>query len=100
MEDYFSRVVYTGGHDLSAVAVFEGQVDLHLWRLIALIMSWTEVLQKWKTTLFCGPQIPQDPFVVNGRLCPELVNQIQSALALGDNEEGRQYSRMSMPASL
>ena len=42
--------------------------------------------------LWSSPVIPQDPFVVNGRLCPELVNQIQSAfLALGDNEEGRQY---------
>lgn len=30
LEDYFSRVVYTGGHDLSAVAVLEGQVDFGL----------------------------------------------------------------------
>ena len=94
LEDYFSRVVYTGGHDLSAVAVFEGQVDaafVATHRLDNVLDRGIAKMEDY-VVLWSSPVIPQDPFVVNGRLCPELVNQIQSAfLALGDNEEGRQY---------
>lgn len=94
LEDYFSRVVYTGGHDLSAVAVFEGQVDaafVATHRLDNVLDRGIAKMEDY-VVLWSSPVIPQDPFVVNGRLCPDLVNQIQSAfLALGDNEEGRQY---------
>ncbi|MBT7221900.1 MAG: PhnD/SsuA/transferrin family substrate-binding protein [Marinovum sp.] len=42
--------------------------------------------------LWSSPVIPQDPFVVNGRLCQEIIDQIQGAfLALADNQEGRKY---------
>lgn len=42
--------------------------------------------------LWTSPVIPQDPFVVNGDLCPELIEQItQAFLTLGDSEEGRKY---------
>jgi len=94
LEDYFSRVVYTGGHDLSAVAVFEGQVDaafVATHRLDNVLERGIAKMEDY-VVLWSSPVIPQDPFVVNGRLCSEIIDQIQSAfLALSDNEEGRQY---------
>lgn len=94
LEDYFSRVVYTGGHDLSAVAVFEGQVDaafVATHRLDNVIDRGIATMEDY-VVLWSSPVIPQDPFVVNGRLCPELIDQIQGAfLSLGESEEGRQY---------
>ena len=94
VEDYFSRVVYTGGHDLSAVAVFEGQVDaafVATHRLDNVLDRGIAKMEDY-VVLWSSPVIPQDPFVVNGRLCSEIIDQIQGAfLALSENEEGRQY---------
>ncbi|WP_299841774.1 phosphate/phosphite/phosphonate ABC transporter substrate-binding protein [uncultured Roseovarius sp.] len=94
LEDYFSRVVYTGGHDLSAVAVFEGQVDaafVATHRLDNVLDRGIAKMEDY-TVLWSSPVIPQDPFVVNGRLCPEIIDQIQNAfLNLSESEEGRQY---------
>ena len=94
LEDYFSRVVYTGGHDLSAIAVIEGQVDaafVATHRLDNVIDRDLATMDDY-VVLWSSPVIPQDPFVVNGNLCPELIDNIQKAfLTLGDSEEGRQY---------
>ena len=94
LEDYFSRVVYTGGHDLSAVAVFEGQVDaafVATHRLDNVLERGIAAMDDY-VVLWSSPVIPQDPFVVNGRLCPEIIEQIQNAfLSLGDSEDGLQY---------
>lgn len=94
LEDYFSRVVYTGGHDLSAVAVIEGQVDaafVATHRLDNVIDRDLAAMEDY-VVLWSSPVIPQDPFVVNGNLCPEVIENIQKAfLTLGDSEEGRAY---------
>jgi len=94
LEEYFSRVVYTGGHDLSGVAVIEGQVDAAFVATHRLDNVIDRDLAKMDdyTVLWSSPVIPQDPFVVNGKLCKEIVDQIQGAfLALSENEEGRKY---------
>lgn len=94
LEDYFSRVVYTGSHDLSGVAVIEGQVDsafVATHRLDNVLERGLAKMEDY-VVLWSSPVIPQDPFVVNGRLCPEIIEQLQNAfLTLGDSEEGRQY---------
>lgn len=94
LEDYFSRVVYTGGHDLSGVAVIEGQVDaafVATHRLDNVLERGIATMDDY-VVLWSSPVIPQDPFVVNGRMCPEIIEQIQNAfLTLGDSEEGREY---------
>ncbi|RKF17103.1 phosphate/phosphite/phosphonate ABC transporter substrate-binding protein [Roseovarius spongiae] len=94
LEDFFSRVVYTGGHDLSAVAVLEGQVDaafVATHRIDNVIDRDLATMDDY-TVLWTSPVIPQDPFVVDGRLCDELVDKIRDAfLTLGDTEEGRTY---------
>ncbi|WP_282606206.1 phosphate/phosphite/phosphonate ABC transporter substrate-binding protein [Pelagibius sp. Alg239-R121] len=94
LEDYFSRVVYTGGHDLSAVAVIEEQVDaafVATHRLDNVIDRGLAKMEDY-VVLWSSPVIPQDPFVVNGDLCDEIVGQIQKAfLTLSDSEDGRKY---------
>ncbi len=94
LEDHFSRVVYTGGHDLSAIAVLEGQVDIAFvatHRLDNVIDRGLAKMEDYNL-IWSSPVIPRDPFVVSGQLCDELVGQITEAfLTLGDNEEGQEY---------
>lgn len=94
LEDHFSRVVYTGGHDLSAIAVMEGQVDVAFvatHRLDNVIDRGLATMEDYNL-IWSSPVIPQDPFVVSGKLCDDLVAQITDAfLTLGETEEGRKY---------
>ncbi len=94
LEDYFSRVVYTGGHDLSAVAVFEGQVDaafVATHRIDNVLDRGLATMEDY-TVLWSSPVIPQDPFVVSGNLCPDLIEKIQRAfLTLDQSDTGREY---------
>ncbi len=94
LEDHFSRVVYTGGHDLSAIAVLEEQVDVAFvatHRLDNVIDRGLAKMEDYNV-IWSSPVIPQDPFVVSGKLCDDLVGQITNAfLTLGDSEEGKEY---------
>lgn len=94
LEDHFSRVVYTGGHDLSAIAVLEGQVDVAFvatHRLDNVIDRGLATMEDYNV-IWSSPVIPQDPFVVAGDLCDDLVDKITGAfLSLNESEEGRQY---------
>ena len=94
LEDHFSRVVYTGGHDLSAIAVLEEQVDVAFvatHRLDNVIDRGLATMEDYNV-IWSSPVIPQDPFVVSGKLCDDLVEQITNAfLTLGDSEEGKEY---------
>lgn len=94
LEDYFSRVVYTGGHDLSAVAVIEGQVDsafVATHRLDNVIDRGIAKMEDFRL-LWSSDLVPQDPFVMNSTLCPDLKAQIKEAfLTLGDTDEGQAY---------
>ncbi|MDA5095137.1 phosphate/phosphite/phosphonate ABC transporter substrate-binding protein [Aliiroseovarius sp. KMU-50] len=94
LEDHFSRVVYTGGHDLSAVAVIEGQVDVAFvatHRLDNVIDRGLAKMEDYNL-IWSSPVIPQDPFVVSGKLCDDLVDQISQAfLTLNESEAGREY---------
>ncbi len=94
LEEEFSRVVYTGGHDLSAMAVFEGQVDVAFVATHRLDNVIDRGLVKMEdfNVIWSSPVIPQDPFVVSGKLCDELVENItQAFLTLGETEDGREY---------
>lgn len=94
LEEEFSRVVYTGGHDLSAMAVFEGQVDVAFVATHRLDNVIDRGLVKMEdfNVIWSSPVIPQDPFVVSGKLCGDLVEKISQAfLTLGETEDGREY---------
>jgi phosphonate transport system substrate-binding protein len=94
LEAYFSRVVYTGGHDLSAVAVLEKQVDsafVATHRLDNVIDRDLAKVEDYRV-LWTSPLVPLDPFALSTHLCPELQEKIKIAfLSLDQNEEGRKY---------
>lgn len=94
LEDYFSRVVYTGGHDLSAVAVIQKQVDsafVATHRLDNVIDRGLAKPSDFRV-LWTSPMVPLDPFAYSSKLCPELKDKIKSAfLTLDQSDEGRKY---------
>ena len=94
LEKYFSKVVYTGGHDQSALAVKEGRVDdafVATHRLDNVIdrgLAKTEdyrVLWQWGI-------IPQDPMVYRTDLCEPIKAAIRDAfLTLHENPDAKPF---------
>lgn len=90
-DDFFGRVVYSGGHDLSTLAVKEGRVDaafVATHRFDNVIERGLANLDEfqviWKSVF-----IPQDPFVYRGDLCPPLKAAIRETfLTLHEGGEG------------
>jgi len=80
LEAYFSKVVYTGSHDKSAVAVHEGKADaafVATHRLDNVIQRGLakaeDFVVLWKSRL-----VPQDPFTYRAQLCPALKEKIKA----------------------
>lgn len=80
LEAYFSKVVYSGSHDKSAVAVHEGKADaafVATHRLDNVIQRGLakaeDFVVLWKSRL-----VPQDPFTYRAQLCPELKDKIKA----------------------
>ncbi len=79
LEKYFSKVIYTGGHDLSTMAVYEGKVDA----AFVATHRFDNVIERGMVKkedfnyLWFSPPIPQDPFTYRGSLCPELKKNIE-----------------------
>ena len=79
LEKYFSKVVYTGSHELSTVAVVQGKVDA------AFVAShrFDNVVNKGEATLegvnilWQSDPIPQDPFVYRNTLCGDIKAKIR-----------------------
>ncbi|MGD8447429.1 MAG: phosphate/phosphite/phosphonate ABC transporter substrate-binding protein, partial [Desulfobacterales bacterium] len=79
LEDYFKKIVYTGGHDLSTMAVFEGKVDAAFVATHRFdnVVERGMVKKEDFNYLWYSPAVPQDPFVYRGSLCPELKQKIE-----------------------
>jgi len=94
LKDYFSRVAFSGGHDLSTIAVLDGKADA---AFVATHRFMNTVDQgKAKVSdfnyLWTSPLIPQDPFVYRGSLCAPLKEKIaQTFLTLDQTPEGKAY---------
>ncbi|WP_052813328.1 phosphate/phosphite/phosphonate ABC transporter substrate-binding protein [Desulfonatronum thioautotrophicum] len=81
LDEYFSRIVYTGGHDLSTLAVKEGRVD------VAFVAThrFDNVVDRGDITLddvnvlWRSEVVPQDPFVFRNSLCEDLRNNIKKS---------------------
>ena len=96
LKQYFSRVAFSGGHDLSTIAVFDGKADAAFvasHRYMNTIeaskgrMNMGDFNILWSSTL-----LPQDPFVYRSTLCPELKVQIlQTFLKLDQTPEGKKF---------
>jgi phosphate/phosphite/phosphonate ABC transporters, periplasmic binding protein len=79
LEKFFDKVVYTGSHELSTVAVVQGKVDA------AFVAShrFDNVVNKGQATLegvnilWQSDPIPQDPFVYRNTLCSDIKAKIR-----------------------
>ncbi|MEM7170767.1 MAG: phosphate/phosphite/phosphonate ABC transporter substrate-binding protein [Pseudomonadota bacterium] len=94
LEDFFSKVVYTGGHDLSTIAVHEGKVDaafVATHRFDNVIDRGLVAMDDFNI-IWSSAAIPQDPFVYRGNLCDELKGKIKETfLSLHDVPEAQQF---------
>lgn len=94
LESYYSKVVYTGGHDLSTLAVKEGRVDaafVATHRFDNVIDRGLAKLEDFNV-LWSSPVVPQDPFVYRGDLCPEIKTAIRETfLSLHDSPETKGF---------
>lgn len=94
LKDYFSRIVFSGGHDLGAIAVMEGKADaafVATHRFMETVNA-GKVKQEDFNYLWYSPLIPQDPFVLRNTLCDELKKKIvDTFMAVDQSEDGRKY---------
>jgi phosphonate transport system substrate-binding protein len=94
LKSYFSRVVYSGGHDLSSIAVSEGKVDaafVATHRFMETVNAGKVKLDEFNV-LWQSPLIPQDPFVYRNTLCDDLKKKIADTfLTVDQTEDGRKY---------
>jgi len=94
LEDHFSKVVYTGGHDLSTMAVFEGKVDaafVATHRFDNVVERDMVKLEDFNV-LWSSPAIPQDPFTYRGKLCDDLKARIRETfLKLHEVPDAKQF---------
>ncbi len=94
LEKYFSKVVYTGGHDQSALAVKEGRVDdafVATHRLDNVIDRGLAKPEEFRV-LWQSGVIPQDPMVYRGDLCEPIKEAIKAAfLTLHEKPEAKPF---------
>ena len=94
LEKYFSKAVYTGGHDLSTLAVKEGRVDsafVATHRFDNVIDRGLATMEEFRV-LWKSGYIPQDPFVYRGDLCPEIKDAIKTTfLTLHEDPEAKAF---------
>lgn len=94
LEDYFGKVVYTGSHELSTVAVAQGKVDAAFVATHRFdnVVNKGEVKLEEFNVLWSSPAIPQDPFVYRATLCDDLKAQIRETfLGLSDQEAAQAF---------
>lgn len=94
IEKYFSKVVYTGGHDQSGLAVKEGRVDsafVATHRLDNVIARGLAAPEDYRVIWQSGI-IPQDPLVYRTDLCEPILAAIrESFLTLHENPEAKSF---------
>jgi len=96
LKQYFSKVAFSGGHDLSTLAVFDGKADAGFVATHRFMNAVASSKGKMKVEdfniLWTSPLIPQDPFVYRSTLCPELQAKIKDTfLTLDTTEVGKKY---------
>ena len=94
LDAYFGKVVYTGSHELSTVAVANGKVDAAFVATHRFdnVVNKGEVKLEDFNILWLSPVIPQDPFVYRSTLCDDLKESIRATflgLSLDDPGERR-----------
>ena len=79
LESYFKKVVYSGGHDLSTMAVYEGKADCAFVATHRFdnVIDRGMVKKEDFNYLWWSATIPQDPFAYRMSLCPDLRKKIE-----------------------
>lgn len=94
LKEYFSRVAFSGGHDLSTIAVLDGKGDaafVATHRFMNTVDQGKAKIEDFNY-LWSSPLIPQDPFVYRGSLCEPLKEKIaQTFLTLDQTPAGKAY---------
>lgn len=94
LKQYFSRVIFSGGHDLSTLSVIEGKVDagfVATHRFMEVVNA-GKVKQEDFNFLWYSPLLPQDPFVYRGTLCEDLKQKVANTfLTVEKTAEGQKY---------
>ena len=91
LDKYFGKVVYTGSHELSSVAVVKGKVDAAFVATHRFdnVVNKGEVKLDDVNILWKSPAIPQDPFVYRNTLCQDLKDKIKATfLGLSKDDPG------------
>ncbi len=94
LEDYFSKVVYTGSHELSTVAVHQGKVDAAFVATHRFdnVVDKGEVKLADFNVLWKSDPIPQDPFVYRNTLCDDIKKNIEDTfLGLKDQPGAKKF---------
>jgi phosphonate transport system substrate-binding protein len=87
-DNFWKRIVYTGGHDLTTLAVFNGKVDAGFVATHRFdnVVSKGQVKLEDFNILWRSPSVPQDPFVFSGKLCKDIQQNItKTFLELGND---------------
>lgn len=94
LKQYFSKVAFSGGHDLSTLAIADGKADAAFvasHRFMNVVDTGKVKVSDFNI-LWQSPLLPQDPFVFRGTMCAPLKEKIvQTFLTLGDTPEGKKY---------
>jgi phosphonate transport system substrate-binding protein len=94
LKQYFSKVAFSGGHDLSTLAVADGKADAAFvasHRFMNTVATGKVKIDDFNI-LWSSPLLPQDPFVYRGTLCPALKDEIaKTFLTLESTPEGQKY---------
>jgi phosphonate transport system substrate-binding protein len=94
LDEYFGKVVYTGSHELSSVAVGEGRVDAAFVATHRFdnVVNKGQIKLEDVNILWKSDPIPQDPFVYRNDLCPELRAKIEETfLGLKDQPDAKKF---------
>ena len=94
LDKYFGKVVYTGSHELSSVAVGQGKVDAAFVATHRFdnVVNKGEIKLEDVNILWKSDPIPQDPFVYRNDLCKELRSQIEDTfLGLKDQPSAKKF---------
>jgi phosphonate transport system substrate-binding protein len=94
IDDYFKKVVYTGSHELSTVAVDQGKVDSAFVASHRFdnVVAKGEVKLEDFNIIWSSPPIPQDPFVYRSSLCEDIKANIRNTfLGLEDDPNAQTF---------
>ena len=89
-DKFWKRIVYTGGHDLTTLAVYSGKIDAGF----VASHRFDNVVAKGKVKLsdfnilWRSPSVPQDPFVFSGKLCKDIQDNIRKTFLELGNDAG------------